>query len=686
MTYSLAALASVSMARLSGPLLLATCGVVAGLVVLWAGLQLVRQEQEIDEIERRSEMILDQLTEGVVLIDHARNRARLNKAAARILGVTGGTAPYTELRRSFEVRRANGEILSDEEWPSRLASEGKFVHAMELELRRTGQDGVRYVEVTTSPVYDRRGRAAQTLLTYRDVTEARRANVARERLAVIVDTSGDAIISKDCDGIITSWNRGAEKIFGYTAEEVLGRSIRILLPDHLQSQEEEILNRICAGERAEFLETDRRRKDGTIIQVSATVSPIRDLGGHIIGASKIARDITEQRRLERQMRQAQKLEALGQLTGGVAHDFNNLLGVILGNLELLEEAFEGNERALSRIRTIERAASRGSSLTRRMLSFSRRQELSPASTPLHEVVESTVELASRSLGSDIELVSAVRDSVSRVYVDSSVMQNALLNLLVNARDAMPRGGTITMSSQIAELDEFYPAVVAGEVKAGSYACLSISDTGHGMSAEVMERAFEPFFTTKDRDKGTGLGLAMVYHFVRQSQGNVRIYSEPGKGTTVSLYLPLCDPHAAQEVCTPEDEVLALSGGHALVIDDEQDLTDIAVAYLQGLGYSTSTASSSAMALDVVSSRAVDLVLTDLILPGGINGVELMARIRELEPRAQVIYCSGTPSEALAEHHMAQLDGPLLQKPYKRRELVRAIREGQLKQELAGAKP
>jgi PAS domain S-box-containing protein len=657
-----------------GPFVVGCGALMAGVAVLWVGRQLLRQEREIDEAHRRTDVILEQLSEGVVVIDHVRNVATLNKAAARILGVPGLTASYSELRRDFDVLTPDGSPLAEEIWPSRMAQRGNYVRGLELQIVRKAHGDIRSVEVSSAPIPNHRGVSTATLLTYRDVTDVRRAALARERLAAIVDSSEDAIISKDWDGNITSWNRGAEKVFGYNAEEMLGRSIKTLVPEHLLAEEEGILSKIRLGETVEHIDTERRRKDGSVIQISASISPIRDSCGVIVGASKIARDITERRRLERQLRQSRKLEALGQLTGGVAHDFNNLLGVILGNLELLEETLAGNDAALSRVQSVQRAAGRGASLARRMLAFSSREELSPAPATLGELVQSTLELATRALGPEIEIVPRLDGTTPAVFVDAAALQNALLNLLVNARDAMPKGGSITITTHVAHLDESYPPVVAGELKAGSYACLSVSDTGHGMSADVLEHVFEPFFTTKGRDKGTGLGLAMVYGFARQSGGTVRIYSEPGYGTTVSLYLPLSEEDARalpQPVDTAGDVVIG--GGCALVVDDEKDLLEIAVAYLEALGYRAIGASSPAQALDVFARGKVDLVITDIIMPGGMNGVELVEKLRALQREVRVVYCSGFPADALAERRMLHLDGPLLHKPYQRREFIAAIR-------------
>lgn len=657
--------------------LVALASLAIGAGLWWTLRRMQYLQRTLEVANRRNDIIFGSLCEGVALMDADLNIVYMNKAASRILGIPGPEMSFEEARRSFEARSIDGRILPEEEWPARLAQKGRFVHGFELRLMRRHLGDERFVEMTTTPIPERRRRAAQTVLTCRDVTETRRAAMARERLAAIVDCSEDAIIGEDLDGVITSWNRGAEKLFGYSAEEMLGQSNRKLLPDALQHEGDDILQRIRSAETVEHIETERLRKDGTVIQVAATISPIRGPFGEVLGASQIARDITERLRLERQVRQSQKLEALGQLTSGVAHDFNNLLGVIVGNLELLEEMLEDNEPALGRIRSIQRAAAREADLARRLQSFSSREDLSPSLVSLTELVQTTVDLSQTSLGADVRVVLHFDEMTPAVFVDASALQNAVINLLVNSRDAMPNGGNITITTQIASLDAAYPPVVAGELRAGSYVCLSVSDTGHGMSTEVQDHVFEPFFTTKSRDKGTGLGLAMVYGFARQSGGTVKIYSEQGYGTTVSIYLPV--PKDREQVApralapsTPEP----FEGARVLVVDDEPEVLELAVDYLNHTGFQALAASSAEEAQQLVEDHVFDMIVTDIVLSGDSNGAELVHRIRKFQPQVKAVYCSGFPAQALIDRRLFDLDGPVVQKPYHRSQLMAAIREAQ----------
>jgi PAS domain S-box-containing protein len=578
----------------------------------------------------------------------------------------------------FEGFSLDGEALPPSEWPTVRALRGEFVQNYEMLYRRksTGETGAR--EISSAPVTRTRGESGQVIMTYRDVTERRAMDEARNRLAAIVESSEDAIIGKSDRGIVTSWNKGAEKLFGYTSAEMVGTSIKQLLPPGHEQEEDDILRRIAQGEIVKHFETVRAKKNGEIVNVSLTISPIRDAKGRITGASKIARNITQKKHMERQLQQSQKMEAIGQLTGGIAHDFNNLLAVMVGNLDLLERLLVGNEPALKRVHTAQKAAGRGADLTRRLLAFCSNVELKPAPADIHQSIQNMIELA-RALGPDIKIVSHFEDNMPLVRVDAAGLENALLNLAVNARDAMPKGGTLTVAVQRSTLDASYPPVHTGELKAGDYACLSISDTGTGMSKETLAHAFEPFFTTKPRGKGTGLGLAMVYGFAKQSGGTVRIYSEPGLGTTVTLYLPITDAQPLPSSPSPVLPNLRLTG-KALVVDDEPEILELAATWLDELGYIPLCADNGPNALRIVEEHPdIVLIVTDIIMPGGMNGVDFAEKVRHRLPHVKLIYSSGFPADALTESSLPDIDSPLLQKPYHRAEfgaLVSAVMEGQ----------
>jgi len=617
--------------------------------------------------------MFDNMTEGIIILDKTSRALQINPAAVRIFGLPEEILLIEAVTKILEILTLDGEVLPLDQWPGLRAIRGEYIKNCEFEVRSsyTGKSAI--LEISTTPIVDPAGDSVQSILTCRDVTERKRAEGARARLAAIVESSQDAIIGKDLNGIVTSWNRGAEKIFGYQAEEMIGQSIQLLLPPGHERDEDGILERIRRGETVEQLETVRQRKNGHLINVSLVISPIQDGKDRIIGASKIARDVSEIKLLERQWRQSQKMEAIGQLTGGIAHDFNNLLAIVIGNLGLMERLIAGNEEAIKRLKPAQKAASRGADLTRRLLALASKEDLNPANTRIEDAIRETVELAGRVLGPEIRIVINSDPSVPAVFVDGAGLESALLNLAVNARDAMPKGGTLTFSTDLADLDDSFPSVRTRELHAGPYARISVSDTGHGMSKETLEHALEPFFTTKGREKGTGLGLAMVYGFARQSGGTVRLYSELDHGTTVTLYLPLAGESAPMVREIPLAYVPVHAGGMVLVVDDEPELLEIAYTYLAEMGYSAMRADNAANALKTMAlNEEISLMITDIVMPGGMNGVELAKKARELNPRLKVIYSSGYPSDALIERSGTRVDGPLLRKPYQRAEFEAII--------------
>jgi len=635
------------------------------------------QEQLLAASESQLKTVVDTLTEGILVLDHQGKTILINPSATRLLSMTEGSG-YGAVVEQFEAFAVDGEPLPFDQFPGVRALRGEFVQNYEMlcRLKSSGETGVR--EISTAPLPNKFGESGNIVITMRDITERRRIDEERTRLAAIVESSEDAIISLTDQGTIQSWNRGAERLYGYTADEMIGEPISLVLPEGKADEENETFARVQKGETIEPYETIRKTRSGQSIDVSLIISPIRDGRGNIVGAAKISRDITVRKHLEHQLRQSQKMEAIGQLTGGIAHDFNNLLGIILGNLDLLEFSIEENGEASKQVQAAQTAAERGADLIRRLMALSSNVELSAAATSLNDSVRNLVEWAP-ALGPHITFTTKLDESMPPVFVDAAGLESALLNLAVNARDAMPKGGIVTIATHLRTLDEDYPPVRTGELKAGCYACVSISDSGHGMSKETLERVFEPFFTTKPRGKGTGLGLAMVYGFVKQSGGTARIYSEIDFGTTVSLYLPLAGEAPEPVPTRKRHHNEARLSGTVLIVDDEEGLLKIAKAFLEEMGYTTYHAQDGASALAVVEQHNdIDLIVTDILMPGGMNGVELTEKIRESLEQVKVIYCSGFPANALAERSMSLVDGPVLHKPYQRAEFtsaVRAVMEG-----------
>ena len=635
--------------------------------------RLRRQAQALVESRRQLQVIFDSMADGIVVLDPEGNLIQFNSAAQRLIGLTPQDFKRERRTTTFQVLSPSGEIIPPDRWPSSLALKDHFVQYAEFEIRKLNFAKVAQVEVSTAPIKSSSGKTIQIIISFRDISDRKQNLSARARLAEMIDASEDAIAIMDRKGIIRSWNNAAQKTFGYTASKVIGQSVLMLVPGQRIEEARRSLERVLRGETIDHLETERKRKDGKLVFVSLTITPLRDEKNNIIGATKTARDITSRKRMEQQLYQSQKMEAIGQLTGGIAHDFNNLLGVIIGNLELLEKITPADQKAAKFAATAQKAAWRGADLIRRLLSFSSDQELHPKSVSLNESVHNLVDMAARALGPDITIITQLDSTLPPVCVDLGGLESALLNVAVNARDAMPGGGTLTISTELRVLDELVPPVATGQLLKTIYACVSLTDTGHGMSPETLARVFEPFFTTKPRGKGTGLGLAMVYGFARQSQGTALIYSEIGYGTTVTLYLPLADHHTGPVASIPQRTHTAKLGSIALIVDDEQDLLDIACAYLTDMGYECLQAVNAFSALEIVRLRSdLEIVITDVVMPGGMNGVELAQQIRKLIPHIRIIYSSGYSADALAERSGAVVQGALLRKPYQRAEFFSAV--------------
>jgi two-component system, cell cycle sensor histidine kinase and response regulator CckA len=485
-------------------------------------------------------------------------------------------------------------------------------------------------------------------------------------LAAIVEGSNDAIIGKRLDGTITSWNPAAERMYGYSADEAVGRPVAMLEPPERSGEVARILERLRAGEAVSDFDTVRVRKDGSRVDVLVTVSPIRDERGKVVGASTIAHDLTEFRRLEVELHQASKLDAIGRLAAGIAHDFNNLLIVIRGYSELLLQNVNGEDR--ESVEQIDAAARRASEFTHQLLAFCRQQVLEPEPTHVNEVVAETVALLARSLGEDIQLETQLGDDLDAIVVDRSELAKAILNLAINARDAMPAGGTLRIRTSRVDLDGAAPQL---EVQAGPYVVLEVRDTGIGMPEEVRSRVFDPFFTTK-RD-GTGLGLAGVYGLARQSGGAVVLESEPGVGSTFTLYFPVAADVPAPRV--PDEPLDTLNGNEViLLVEDTEMVRKLVVATLESYGYEVLAASGAeeALAIGRRFDRDIDLLLTDVVIPG-INGHELAERLVASRPRLKVLFTSGYPADMTLRLGVGNGRAAFIEKPYLPEALARTVR-------------
>lgn len=613
-------------------------------------------------------------------------------------------------------------------------------------------------------------------------------------LAAIVASSDDAIVGKDLRSMVTSWNRGAEQIFGYSAAEMVGQSILRLIPGERHAEEEHILSEVKSGRRVDHFETVRVTKDGRQIHVSVTCSPIRSADGAIVGISKVARDITdrkraaderiasearyrtlfeyapagivianakgvyldanaqlcqmlgytreeligksgvdivvpsevayiqpaldaigsggsytrewlfrrkdgstlsteviatlmpdgnllgiirdisERQRLESQLRQAQKMEAVGQFAAGVAHDFNNQITVVVGFAQLIKEMLPPQDPTQKMLEEVFNAGQRSASLTQQLLAFSRKQVLAPKVIDLNEIILNTEKMLRRMIGEDVELVFSPRAGLEQVLADPGQIEQVLFNLAVNARDAMPQGGKLTIETNNVELDEHYCRTHAGALP-GQYVMLAVTDSGMGMMAEIKKRIFEPFFTTKEVGKGTGLGLAVVHGIIKQSGGNIEVYSEPNVGTCFKIYFPRVQPQRSAGAGVVKEAAPVTGHETIMLVEDEDALRMLSKQVLQQRGYKVLDAAHPDIAIELATDYKprIDLLITDVVMPGQ-GGRVLAEKLLLIHPEMKVLYMSGYTDDAVVRHGILHESVNFLRKPFTPATFSQKVRE------------
>ena len=623
----------------------------------------------------------------------------------------------------------------------------------------------------------------------------REHHTERERLfSAVVESSNDAIIAQALDGTITAWNKAAETLFGYSAAEAVGRHVSVIVPQDRHAELNHILARIGHGETIDHYETLRLHRDGRLVDVSLSISPIRAASGEIVGVSKVARDITESKRTqhelnreieerqrifessqdlilvtdsfgnliqvspsvtailgyrpdqmigqnaadfihpddldaaraemrfarsghqkrnfearyrhsnghtvilnwlgtwsepanrhffigrdltekreaEAQVRQAQKMDAIGQLTGGVAHDFNNILTVITGTIGMLSEAVADRPELASIATMIDEAAERGAQLTRHLLAFARKQPLLPREVDVNALILDAAKLLRPTLGEQIEIFPNLAEDAWPALVDPSQLTTAIVNLALNARDAMPDGGKLVVETVNVTLDAGYTSM--NDVAVGHYVLIAVSDTGFGIPAANLDRVFDPFFTTKQVGKGTGLGLSMVFGFVKQTGGHVKIYSEESHGTTVKLYLPRSTGLGHSTPDTIWSSQIESGDETVLIVEDDALVRKYVMTQVASLGYTTLEAANAAEALDIIASgAAIDLLFTDVIMPGAMNGRQLVDEALKRRPALKTLFTSGYTENAIVHHGRLDAGVLLLAKPYRKPELAKMLR-------------
>lgn len=539
-------------------------------------------------------------------------------------------------------------------------------------INYTKQGKPYWIELEVTPLRDRDGVLTHYIGISRDITEKKHAE---DRFKLIARATNDIIWDWDLTTNKVWWNESFSDVFGYSENEIgegpESWSDRI----HPEDRDAvlESIERVIAGEldswSYEYRFVDAHGKPISVIDRAYV---LRDEAGNATRLIGSMLDVTERRAIEEQLRQSQKMEAVGQLTGGVAHDFNNLLTVILGNAELLYELADSNSYMRELAEMTVSAAERGAELTNRLLAFARRQPLEPEALELNQLLLGMRSLLKRSLSESMVLQLELSDDLWTVEVDPGQLESAVLNLTINARDAMPQGGKLVIETLNSELDEVY-CEAHDDLVSGDYVMLSVSDSGTGMSEDIQRKVFDPFFTTKDKGKGSGLGLSMVYGFIKQSGGHIKIYSEPNQGTTIKLYLPRIKTIPAMEEAETKRTAEPGSNQRILVVEDDSLVRKHVTSQLNGLGYRVTEAENADEAMRILKSgEPFDLLFTDVVMPGSMNGPELVAKAQQLFPELKVLFTSGYTENAIVHHGRLDKGVELLSKPYKRQDLAEKV--------------
>ena len=545
----------------------------------------------------------------------------------------------------------------------------------DLQLRMTTGKG-REVWVRLIMKAERRGGETVRLHgTFQDVTDRvmveRQVRETRDFYELTLDAMPTMVSYIDKDLRLTYANKAIEAELGLPRDQILGRRARELISDASATAVTDHVRKALSGEATSMTHTDTR--NGRVSDWQTHFVPEVDADGTVRGFFSIVYDLTEIKRLEARLLQAQKMEAVGQLTGGIAHDFNNLLGVVLGNLQLIERAVAETPSLARKVHTAMRAAVRGADLTRRLLSFARRQILDPTVVDLNRQLLGLGDLMQRTLGESIEVRMVRTPDLWHTRVDAGQFENAILNLAINARDAMTHGGRLTVRTQNTWLDKMFCADHP-QIEPGEYVVISVNDTGTGIEPEILKRVFEPFFTTKESGKGSGLGLAMVNGFAEQSGGVATIESKPGAGTTVRIYLPRCIEEQSEHEDTITTKMAPGGDETILVVEDDADLRETVVTTLKQLGYHVLHAANADAAIRLLSgNEPIDLLFTDVMMPGGILGPALARRARELRPEIDVLFTTGYADSNVLSSATGLGGAEVIHKPYRNEELALRIR-------------
>ncbi|ABD88674.1 PAS/PAC sensor hybrid histidine kinase [Rhodopseudomonas palustris BisB18] len=631
-----------------------------------------RAAQAMRDSERNYRLLVEGVTDyAIYMLDLDGRITSWNSGAHRIKQYTASeilgkhfSEFYTQEERQHGVPEHNLKLA-------------KRVGRCETKGWRRRKDGSQFwAHVVIEPLRNESGAPIGFAKLTSDITERRRAEQvireADERINTLIETVVDGVLLFDAVGKIQIFNAACQRLFGYHVEEVVGQNFKMLLD---RSDDVE-LSSLLGNEHKQagtVRELNGLRKDGSSFPMDLSVGEARQ-DGEVVYVGVI-HDLTERKRTEQQLVQAQKMEIVGQLSGGIAHDFNNLLTVIVGNAEFLGEQLKTRPDLRSLADDIGRAGERGAELTQGLLAFSRRQTLRPIEIDCNELLASMHKLLRRTMREDIEVKTDFEDGLRALLADRAQLESAIINLALNAQDAMDGGGRLSISTANVSLDDQYQSAHP-EVRPGEYVLIAITDDGEGMPKEVLDRVFEPFFTTKEVGKGSGLGLSMVYGFVKQSNGHVSIYSEPGLGTTVRIYLP-----ALASKSSELRRDVAIAPFHPtgteviLIVEDDPFVRSYAVMCLRSLGYTVLSAVDGNEALQLLGGDArIDILFTDIVMPGGTNGWDLAERAQQMRPEMRVLLTSGYALETMAARARIRDGSVILTKPYRKADLARRLRQ------------
>jgi PAS domain S-box-containing protein len=652
-------------------------GGVNGIYALVTDITEVKERENlIQESEEKWRTLFEVLPVGISLLGTDHSLSEFNSTLTRILDIT----PQGMLEGKYNHRKyydSNGKLIPPEKFPS-IKAVKEQITISSFEMRFEKEDGKSvWVEIIASPMHLK---DYDCVVVTSDVTKRKEAEEQLRKLSRAIEQSESSIIITDRVGNIEYVNRKSLETSGYSMEELIGKNPRILQSGNTPKEEYNKLWGTVLAKGEWIGEFQNKKKSGEIYWESVHISAILSEIGEITNFLAVKEDITYKKSMEEQLRQSQKLESLGQISGGIAHDFNNILAILMGNLELIARKLPAdNTSLLKKVEASLSAVDRGAQLTKKLLAFARKQVFSREIVDLNSIIREMYEVLERVLGKQIQIHLEISELPILILIDKNEMENVILNLAINARDAMDNSGTLTIRTRKVE-NIVFPMEEVNTNFENQFAEFSIIDTGAGIPTHLLQKVFEPFFTTKPKGKGTGLGLSLTYGFVKQSDGHIHVYSEEGKGTCFRLYFPIVntDRNATTQpiprlMDNRSDKNTEAKSKTILLVDDETSMLNIANSILSDMGYSILTASNASEAVDILKSHAVDLVISDIIMPGEMNGITLAKYIKENFPNVKTILTSGFPGH-LRKTEVHELNQyAFIEKPYKMKDLENLVR-------------